>query len=74
MSFRSARIKAGMSVSQVVASLGVSDAAVYQWETGETFPSTRRLPEIAKLYNCTVDDLLKGDKGECETKKAASMF
>ena len=43
--------------------LNVSDAAVYQWETGVFLPSKKRLPEIAKLYGVTVDELLK-DNGE----------
>lgn len=58
MSFRSARISAGLSVAQVVSALSVSDAAVYQWETGVTTPNTKRLPEIAKLYGVTIDELL----------------
>ena len=59
MGFRKAREAAKMSVAQVMNALGVSDAAVYQWETGVNLPSAKRLPEIAKLYGCTVDDLLK---------------
>jgi len=59
--FRSARIQAGLSVAQVMKILSVSDAAVYQWETGETTPNAKRLPEIAKLYGVTVDDLLSDD-------------
>ena len=59
MGFRQAREAAKMSVAQVMNALGVSDAAVYQWETGVNLPSAKRLPEIAKLYGCTVDDLLK---------------
>lgn len=59
MSFRKARQRAGLSVAQVMEKLHVSDAAVYQWETGVTTPSAKRLPEIAKLYGCTVDELLK---------------
>ena len=43
--------------------LNVSDAAVYQWETGVFFFFIKRLPEIAKLYGVTVDELLK-DNGE----------
>lgn len=62
MSFRSSRIKAGLSVSQVMKALSVSDAAVYQWETGETMPNAKRLPEIAKLYGCSVDELLKKEE------------
>ena len=39
MGFRDARISAGLSVSQVMKNIGVSDAAVYQWETGVTRPN-----------------------------------
>lgn len=59
MGLREARIKAGLSVIKVTEALDVSDAAVYQWETGATFPSSKRLPEIAKLYGVTVDELLQ---------------
>ena len=61
MSFRKARQNAGMTVAQVMQALSVSDAAVYQWETGATMPTGKRLIELAKLYNCTVDELLKDD-------------
>ena len=63
MGFKQARINAGLSVRQVMKALNVSDAAVYQWEPGVFLPSTNRLPEIAKLYGVTVDELLK-DNGE----------
>lgn len=53
------REKAGLSVKQVMEALKVSDAAVYFWETGANAPSTKKLPDIAKLYGCTVDELLK---------------
>ena len=62
MGFRSARLAAGLSVSNVMEALKVSDAAVYQWETGVTMPNGKRLPEIAKLYGCTVDELLKQEE------------
>lgn len=62
MGFRSARLAAGLSVSNVMEALKVSDAAVYQWETGVTIPNGKRLPEIAKLYGCTVDELLKQEE------------
>lgn len=62
MSFREQRIKAGLSVADVMKALSVSDAAVYQWETGVSMPAGKRLPEIAKLYGCTVDDLFKEAK------------
>lgn len=58
MPFKEARIKAGLSVPQVMKALGVSDAAVYQWETGATKPAISRLPQIAKLYGCSIEELL----------------
>lgn len=61
MSFRQARVSAGLSVRQVMEVTGVSDAAVYMWETGQTKPRASLLPVIAKLYGCTIDDLLKPD-------------
>ena len=61
MGFKQARINAGLSVRQVMKALDVSDAAAYQWETGVSLPSAKRLPEIAKLYGTTVDELLKDD-------------
>lgn len=61
MSFLSARKKAGLSQIAVGEKLGVAAAAVCQWETGKTYPDSRRLPEIAKLYGCTVDELLTED-------------
>ena len=61
MNFRTARLSAGLSVAQVVEALSVSDAAVYQWETGVTTPNTKRIIEVAKLYGVTVDYLLAED-------------
>lgn len=68
MGFREMRQKAGLSVAQVMKSLRVTDAAIYQWETGETTPASKRLPEIAKLYGCTVDELLNEDVQKDETE------
>ena len=62
MSFRSARLAAGLSVQQVIEKLKVSDAAVYMWETGQQHPSANRLPEVAELSGCAVDELLKPDE------------
>ncbi len=64
MSFFSARKKAGLSQREAADKLGVSDVAVCHWETGKHQPKAKLLIEIAKLYNCSVDDLLRSDGGE----------
>ena len=62
MSFRSARKKRGISALEAAEKLGVTDAAIYQWECGISLPTAKRLPGIAKLYGCTIDELLEKDK------------
>jgi len=61
VNFRRAREAAGLRVIDTANLLGVSTAAVCQWESGETFPSVKRLAKIAEIYKTTVDELLKED-------------
>lgn len=58
MNFKRARENAGLTVLQASRALEVSPVAVYKWEDGRSAPSSQRLPHIAELYGCTVDDLL----------------
>ena len=46
---------------EVTKALGVQSAAVSKWENGLSKPRTSMLPAIAKLYGCTVDELLDDD-------------
>ena len=64
MGLKSAREKANLTVRQVMASLEVTDAAVYQWETGVTTPRRDKLLKLAELYGCSVDDLIREDTME----------
>ena len=58
MGIREMRVRANKSVSEVQKALNVSDAAVYYWENGTTKPTVDNLMKLAKLYECSVDDLL----------------
>jgi len=60
-SFRSARLKAGKTVRDVMAHLGVSDGAVYQWETGVVMPSADKFPKLAAFYGCSLEELYEGN-------------
>lgn len=44
---------------QVAEKLGVTAQTVSRWECGTTFPDVMLLPEIARLYCVTIDDLYK---------------
>ena len=62
MTMAFARKRAGLLQRQVVDALGVSIGTVAMWDTERNKPRAAMLPKIAKLYNCTVDELLRGDE------------
>ncbi len=53
----------GASLTQcdVAKAIGVKGAAVSKWERGKSKPTADKLLAIAKLYGCTVTDLLADD-------------
>lgn len=62
MSFKECRKRAGLDCEQAATALGVSKVCLWAWEKGEWMPRTAQLPNIAKVYGCTVDALLKNEK------------
>ncbi len=62
MTLKEARMKAGLTAKDVGRALGVSFQNVYNWEAGSYLPETGKLLRLAKLYGCTVDELLRADK------------
>ena len=53
------RLKCSMTQEFVAETLGVSRQAVSKWENGTSDPSTSNLIALAKLYNISVDEILK---------------
>lgn len=53
-----------LNISQVdlAKKIGVSQGMISQWENGDFLPRAERLPMLAKVLKCTVDDLLKEDE------------
>lgn len=62
MTMAYARRRAGLLQRQVAEALGVSMGTVAMWDTGRNKPRADMLPRIAKLYRCTVDELLREDE------------
>lgn len=63
MSFLKARRDAGLTQAEVAKAVGVDQSAVSFWDTGKCIPRGAMLITLAKLYNCTVDELLKPERG-----------
>ncbi len=57
--FRACRRRAGLTQSEAAIELNVNQTAISQWENGTTQPSADKLPLLAKLYNCSIDELFK---------------
>ena len=56
--FKEMREKAGLTTTALARHLGVSQAAVSQWDTGKKFPSSEMLCKLADLYCVSIDYLL----------------
>ena len=54
------RRAARMTQHDIAYALSISRGAVAQWETGRTDPPARRLPDLARLLNCNIQQLFEG--------------
>lgn len=62
MGMKEARKRAGLTAREVALAMGVSFQNVYNWEAGSYLPEAAKLRDLAKLYCCTVDELLSDDQ------------
>jgi len=44
--------------------LSVEQHTVSQWENGDRMPRADKLPELARLFNCSIDELFEEKKNE----------
>ena len=60
MTLKERRLKAGLTQENVAKIVEVDQTAVSLWESGKK-PLLKHRIRLAKLYGCTVDELLKPD-------------
>lgn len=53
------REKAGLKQTDLARMLKIGQSTVAMWETGETMPRTDKLPALAEIFGCTIDELFK---------------
>ena len=62
MKIKERREALGLTRVQLADRMGVSKVAVRKWEMGMTNPSADKLPALAGLLGCTIDELFgQGD-------------
>jgi putative transcriptional regulator len=57
MTLRSLRKSLKISQKQLAELMKVRQSTVAMWESGKSFPRADKLPELAKILGCTLDDL-----------------
>ena len=62
VNIKEAREKAGLTQQDLANELGVGQSTVAMWETQKSLPRTDKLPALAKILGCTIDDLLKKEE------------
>lgn len=53
------RENANLTQQQLSENLNVDRSTIAKWETGEAMPRADKLPELAKIFGCSIDDLYK---------------
>lgn len=44
-----------------------SDQAIYKWQRGDSLPTVDNLYALSRLFETSVDDILRGSRGEDES-------
>jgi len=55
---RELRIAQKLSQQELATKLGIDRSSVAKWETGAHSPRTDKLRQLAKVLNCSVEELL----------------
>lgn len=57
---RELRKKAGLTQVELAQLLGFkSTSVISMWESGDRTPRTDKLPELARILHCSIDDLFQ---------------
>lgn len=58
---RKCREKANMSQESLAKKLNIDRSTISKWETCNAVPRVETLIELANLFGCTIDELIRGN-------------
>ena len=58
-SIKQYRERANLTQEQLAAEMKVGRTTVSMWESGDSLPRADKLPELAPILGCTVDDFFQ---------------
>lgn len=50
-----------LTQAQLAKQIIVSQSTIAMWETGKSTPRTNKLPQLDKIFGCSIDDLFGDD-------------
>ena len=53
------RKAAKLTQAELAALLNVGQSAIAAWESGAAYPNANKLPAIAEVLDCSIDDLFR---------------
>lgn len=62
LKIRELRARAGLKQEEVARACGVSQGSVARWEKDDVTPTLNRLYQLAKLFGCSVFELMKEER------------
>lgn len=57
MKIKVLRERAGLTIAELARQMGVDRAAAFRWEMGTAMPRADKIPKLASLLGCTIDEL-----------------
>ena len=62
MNLKRLREAKDMTQAELAAAAGVAQSAVGNWESGIRMPTADKLPKLAAILGCTIDELFKKEE------------
>lgn len=70
---RKQRTKASLSQEGLAEIMSVSRQTISKWENGDTYPSTKHILMLAKILDCSMDNLIDHDHANSEDQELAKL-
>ncbi len=59
MNLKERRLRIGMNQNELAKQMNVTQGIVSQWENKKIMPSSEKLPKLAEVLQCSIDDLFE---------------
>ena len=62
MLIKQKREQLGLKQAELASIMNVTQTSIAKWETEQAIPSIDKLIKLAKIFNCTIDELLSKEE------------